>query len=523
VALDFPANIPTARDWLRSLAEAAGACPVLHHLDVPDPTCLARIAARNRERPEGSHPLTPTDFQHISSFFQPPRPEEGLRVVVHGSAGQPPSDGYGVAPVPAHSPDCQDPVLDKRFKGWPAATPPLRRSQIAAQGWRVMAGDLPLPLAVIRRAALQHNLGWMQRLVAQAGVALAPHGKTTMSPQLFQAQLDAGAWGITVATVHQLGLAVASGVRKAVIANQVLQAQDLAALARLQQQHPTLQAMFLLDSPAQLALIEAHAAPVVFDVLVELGLQGGRTGCRTQDEALALARAAHASSAVRLAGIECYEGLWGSGDSAADSALVQGLMTRVHTLAQACDAADLFDTPEVIITAGGSALFDLVANALRPPLRRPVQGLLRSGCYLTHDHGHYQRMIHVVNQRLGCDGQGLQAALEVWALVQSRPEPGLAILAVGKRDLSFDMGLPMPIAWSPRGELVKQDAPPGWAITGLNDQHAYLQLGDASRELQVGDRVALGISHPCTTFDKWRWMPVVDEDYQVVDAITTMF
>lgn len=326
-----------------------------------------------------------------------------------------------------------------------------------------------------------------------------------------------------MATVHQLSLAVASGVRQAVIANQVLQAQDLDTLAKLQQQHADLRVMFLLDSPAQLALIEAHGAPVVFEVLVELGLPGGRTGCRSHDEALALAHAAHTSAAVRLAGIECYEGLWGSGDSAADSALVQGLMQRVHALAHACDAADLFDTPEVIVTAGGSALFDLVARALRPVLRRPVQGLLRSGCYLTHDHGHYQRMVNVVNQRLGCDGQGLQAALEVWALVQSRPEPGLAILAVGKRDLSFDMGLPTPIAWSPRGRTDTTDVPAAWSISALNDQHAYLQLGEADQTPQVGDRVALGISHPCTTFDKWRWMPVVDEDYRVVDAITTMF
>jgi D-serine dehydratase len=156
-------------------------------------------------------------------------------------------------------------------------------------------------------------------------------------------------------------------------------------------------------------------------------------------------------------------------------------------------------------------------------LRRPVQGLLRSGCYLTHDHGFYRRMVNVANQRLGCDGQGLQAALEVWALVQSLPEPGLAILAVGKRDISFDMGLPTPIAWSPRGSRVKQVVPAGWRISGLNDQHAYLQLGETPAALQVGDRVALGISHPCTTFDKWRWMPVVDEGYGVVDAITTMF
>jgi len=420
--------------------------------------------------------------------------------------------------------DLLDPVLTPALKGYPADAPALRRSQIGQQGWHVLDGHLPLPLATLRRAPLQHNLGWMQRHVAAAGIALAPHGKTSMSPQLFHAQLDAGAWGISFATVQQLALGVAAGVPRALIANQVLQPADLRQLAGLLQHQPGLRAPFLLDSPAQLALIEAARLPLAREVLLELGLPGGRTGCRSPEEALALARAAHASPAVRLAGIECYEGLWGRGESEADRAMADGLMQRVHALAQACDGEDLFDTPEVIISAGGSALFDLVSRALRPALRRPVQGLLRSGCYLTHDDGFYRRMVHVANQRLGCsDAQGLRAALQVWALVQSRPEPGLAILNAGKRDLGIDMGLPLPLQVSPAGTRHTQAAPAGWTVSALNDQHAYLQLGDDAAGLQVGDRVLLGISHPCTTFDKWHWMPVVDEDWRVVDAISLHF
>lgn len=420
--------------------------------------------------------------------------------------------------------DLLDPLLHTGLKGYPAEAPPLRRSQLAAQGWNVLAGDLPLPLAVLRRDPLQHNLGWMQRHVAEAGIALAPHGKTTLSPQLFQAQLAAGAWGLSFATVQQLALGVAAGVQRAVIANQVLQAGDLRALAALRTRHPGLQAPFLLDSAAQLAQIEAAALRQPFEVLLELGLPGGRTGCRSQDEALSLARAARASAAVHLVGIECYEGLWGRGDSDADRALADALMARVQALALACAAEDLFETDVVLVSAGGSAIFDLVSGALRPALGRPVQGLLRSGCYLTHDDGFYRRMVHVANQRLGCsDAEGLRAALQVWTLVQSRPEPGLAILNAGKRDLGIDMGLPVPLRHSAAGQRGTQAVPAGWTVSALNDQHAYLQLGEDATGLQVGDRVLLGISHPCTTFDKWRWLPVVDEDWTVVDAVTTHF
>ena len=418
-----------------------------------------------------------------------------------------------------------DPLLDPLFKGYPANAPALRRSQIGEQGWNVLANQLPLPLAVVHRDALTHNLSWMQRLVAEAGIALAPHGKTTMSPQLFQAQMAAGAWGITFATVHQLAIGVASGVRRAVIANQVVQTVELAALAALQRQTPDLRVAFLVDSIEQLARIEQADQSIAFEVLVELGLPGGRTGVRTDEEALVLARRLHASPCVRLVGVEAYEGLWAKGEDTEDAVLVNGLMQRLHRFVAACDAEKLFDAGEIIVSAGGSAVFDLVARGLRSnPSPRPIQALLRSGCYVTHDDGAYQRYAQAVNRRLGCsDASGLRAALEVWTVVQSCPEPGLAILNAGKRDVSTDWGLPAPTKIARAGERSVTAAPAGWTIDKLNDQHTYLRLNDAGVELRVGDRVALGISHPCTTFDKWRWMAVVDEDYRVVDAITTHF
>ncbi|HMO44693.1 MAG TPA: alanine racemase [Rubrivivax sp.] len=413
-------------------------------------------------------------------------------------------------------------------KGWPHAAPPLRRSAIAAQRWNLLRGDLPLPLALIRRGALHGNLRWMQQFARERGVELAPHGKTTMSPQLFAAQLEAGAWGISFANVTQARLGIVSGVPRALIANQVLAADDLAAITALQREHAQARLLFLVDAPAQLQLIEAWRqaqapAPAAFEVLLELGLDGGRTGCRSHEQALALARRLHASAAVRLAGIECYEGLWATGRSNDDRALVQGLMQRVQALARQCDAEQLFDTGEVLLSAGGSAVFDLVAPGLKASLSRPVHGVLRSGCYVTHDHGNYQRCLAAMDSRLGC-AHGLQAALEVWTRVQSCPEPGLALLTAGKRDVSYDIEMPIPVGWCAPGQAAPIAPPADWKISAMNDQHAYLRFDAAApRVPQVGDRVGLGVSHPCTTFDKWRWMAVVDDGYDVVDAIVTYF
>jgi len=432
-------------------------------------------------------------------------------------------------------------TLDAATKGYPLSSLALPISAIGAQRWSLLAGDLPLPLAVIRDSALAHNHAWMRDFTASTGVLLAPHGKTTMAPQIFAQQLAAGAWGITVANVQQLGICVRFGVRRVIMANQLLGAAEVGAVIRLQEAHPDLEFHFLIDSLAQLASIENLAASAgansfarvqpmsrKLTALVELGVPGGRTGARTFDEALDVARAVAASSIVALSGLECYEGLQVTGDSGRDEIVVAGLMQRVHDVALACDREGLFAGPTIILTAGGSAAFDIVARDLPMQLSKPVVTILRSGCYVTHDSGFYNRMLEGVKARSGAAWQarpGLQPALEVWSRVQSCPEPGLALLTMGKRDASFDLEMPIVNKrYRPGTDTAPQPVPASWKIANMNDQHAYLRFpvdGDAAPH--VGDLVGCGISHPCTTFDKWRALFTVDDDYRVTGAIRTFF
>jgi D-serine dehydratase len=429
-------------------------------------------------------------------------------------------------------------ILDAACKSFPLAGAPVLAQDIAAQQWRLLADDLAYPLAVLKRSALTHNLNWMQAYARRKGVQLAPHGKTTMSPELFQMQLQAGAWGISFATVFQLGVGVAAGVRRALIANQVLAPADLAGLRALLQTYPDLQVWFLVDSLAQLHCIEQWAlnqasdpaasqpAFAPFDVLLEIGVAGKRTGCRTQAQALALAQALHRSPALRLGGLECYEGNAAVCDSDHDVAAVTELVRRVLAVARACDAQQLFAQESILLSAGGSAVFDLVLPLLQASgLSRPVVGVLRSGCYITHDQGHYRRYLQLLERREGLS-ESLRPALEVWALVQSVPEPGLAFLSCGRRDISFDIELPLPQRLARAGVRRMEDTqatPPDWRITQLNDQHAYLQFDPAGLVPAVGDRVVLGLSHPCTTFDKWRWMVIAEDDGAITGAIHTCF
>lgn len=415
------------------------------------------------------------------------------------------------------------------LKGYPPLHAPVPLQAVARQGWRLQ--DLPTPVAVLRERPLAHNIAWMQAFAHARGVQLAPHGKTTMSPQLLRRQLAAGAWGLTFANVHQLRVGLAAGTRRALIANQLLARAELAQLLAFRRQHPGLEIAFFVDSLAQLDLLATHWRDLQaeqdgeprLDVLIELGDR--RCGVRDHDSALQLARALRVHPALRLRGIGFYEGLRATGESAADAELMQAWQQRVQTLLDAIDAEGLLETDAqpLWLSGGGSAIFDLVTPVLAGQ-GAPRLGLLRSGCYLCHDHAHYGRYQRVMDERLGTPlGQpSLQPALEVWTQVLSCPEPGLALLNAGRRDLSFDQGWPVPV-WH-LADGLRLGAPAHWRVDGLNDQHAYLRWDPAAGcGPQVGERVALGPSHPCTTFDKWSWMAVLDEGDRVVDAITTDF
>ena len=419
-------------------------------------------------------------------------------------------------------------LLDATFKAYPHRAPPCAVRDVGSRGWNVLRGDLPFPVAVLKESALAHNLRWMADFTRDAGVLIAPHGKTTMAPHLFARQLEAGAWGITFATMQQVSLGVAAGLRRIILANQLIGREDIAQACALQAATPDLELYVLVDSLAGLALLEAQGAPRSgggrFNVLLEMGLPGGRTGCRTSDEAMRVARAIAASSSARLSGVECFEGLDMTGRDDADRAMVDRWVDSVHAVARQCDAEGLYGTPEVTLSAGGSAVFDLVARGLPMQLSRPVRSILRSGCYVTHDSGFYERYARAMSARGGAawrERGGLRPALEIWTHVQSRPETGLAILAFGKRDASFDVELPVPLAHiRDGGARIALDG--AARIVKLNDQHAYMEV-PADADVRVGDLVGCGISHPCTTFDKWRWMPVVDDSYGVTGAIRTFF
>jgi D-serine dehydratase len=413
---------------------------------------------------------------------------------------------------------------DMLQKGFGSLTTDEEIEGVGTRGWNLLREDLSLPALVLMKPRMEHNLRWMAEFAEQYGVMLAPHGKTTMAPKLFQRQMAAGAWGMTLATAHQCAVAHAHGVKRILMANELVGRANFELVSTILAEGTTFYT--LVDSPALVDQLGAffQGKGQTLRVLVELGVPGGRTGTRTEAQTRAVIDAiAVWKGTILLCGIEVYEGVL------KEEADVRAYLGRAVDAVQTLQQQGAFAEGErVILSGAGSAWYDVVADVFAA-VKDEVDVVLRPGCYLTSDAGIYRVAQEQISERNGIarnvDGQldgTLQSTMEVWAYVQSVPEPGLAIVGLGKRDAAFDAGLPMPVWHCRPGSDKVTVAPQAWVTTKLMDQHAYLEI-PADADLRVGDMLGFEISHPCLTFDKWRYLTVVDEQYNVLEAIPTFF
>ncbi|NWD25681.1 amino acid deaminase [Pseudomonas yamanorum] len=404
-------------------------------------------------------------------------------------------------------------------------------SDIGLAGLSLIEDNLPMPVALLKTAAIRSNRDWMHRFLDLSGLKIAPHGKTVMSPEIFQMQMEDGAWGMTAATAQQVAFFAELGIRRVILANQLVGTENIRLILDIGQAYPDFVFHCLIDSREGADALAAAAKArgnATINVLLEMGTWGGRTGIRSVDQALELAR--HVSDQgpwLTLSGIECYEGIVPGTSLLEREQSVADMMRSMCDLTLRCDIEDLFSAEEILLTAGGSEFFDMVGEALSAlKTRRPATVVIRSGCYIAHDSIAYERAYHRLVERSKTArevGHPLQAALEIWAAVQSRPESGLAFATLGKRDISYDWDLPTPLKWLRPGVMsTPAPLPAGHRVTKLNDQHAYLDIPPDS-PLRVGDLVGFGISHVCTTFDKWRCLLLVDDNYRVTGAVRTFF
>lgn len=413
-------------------------------------------------------------------------------------------------------------VIPDGTKGVPLRPNGMTLAELGATGWRILGGTLPMPLMILRRAALESNIAAMANYCREAGVWLSPHGKTTMAPQLFRSQIEAGAWALTAATPTHLSLYRRFGVGRILYANQLVEPAAIEWLGEELARDPAFEFCCLVDSVESVAILDdGLARRSLADrvrVLIEVGHVGGRCGVRDGVTAREVARAVDRSSALTLWGVECFEGLLSSADGMEE---VDRFLVGVRDVAiDLLEVTSLRDRPEIVITAGGSAYFDRVIATFVHNWDQPTPArlVLRSGCYITQDGGFYERVSPLGGRR--AEGAILRNGIEIWSVVLSRPEPSLAICSMGRRDAPQDMGMPAPVKVSRSG--TSPSRLDGATVIQLSDQHAHVAI-PPDADLRPGDLVGFSISHPCTAFDRWRVIPVVDDDYAICDAVATFF
>jgi D-serine dehydratase len=402
-------------------------------------------------------------------------------------------------------------------------------SEIASEfGVNILDEALHFPLLLLKESALAYNLAAMAEWCAANNFLIAPHGKTTMTPRIFERQIEAGAWAITVATASQAAVCAETGIKRILIANQVVGRANARSLAAMMKADPALDLFCLVDSVDGIEFLNAELQAAGVDrpigVFVEMGHQGWRTGARTLEAALQLcAEVSKHPRTLSFHGIEGFEGLAHAAESAQEGRLAREFLAEVAAFGKALQSHFPARDESLLLSVGGSGFLDAVWE-FSQQMQRHFQIVIRSGCYVTHDHGYCAHNLAAAHQR--ADRRAnlplFRPALELWSHVQSTPEEGLAILSFGKRDCSYDLELPIPLfARNPIDSGRRIDLK-DTKITQCNDQHAYLS-GPGIEQLRVGDQVCCGISHPCTAFDKWRILPVVDDSYNLLDIYRTYF
>jgi D-serine dehydratase len=432
--------------------------------------------------------------------------------------------------------------LDGTIKGIPAVSGSVRLGDVGAMGWNVLRGDMVLPLLVLHDSHLCNNLELMRDFATHHGVSIAPHGKSSLCPQLYLQHVETlGAWGMSAATTQQATVIAESGIRNILIANQIVGRAAVAQLAGLIGAYPECNVCSLVDSEASLNELRLFGAALLrpgerFRVLVEIGVPGGRAGVRRFEDAIRLIDLiASQRDVFDLVGVECYEGAAHGGTPEETIQEVDRLLDlTIDVLLHARSAEAFSGRTEVILTAAGSTYPDrAVAKLQRAAGIAGLRIVLRGGSSLISDHGIYRTQLAQMDKRGGLDiglaqrssaVSAVKPALELLAAVLSVQEDGVAIMNMGIRDMPHDLGYPTPLRIYRDSALVRTiaEGDSSWRIVRSHDQHCFLAHPCGSG-VAVGDVVAFGISHPCTAFDKWRIFYRVDEAFNVTGALKTFF
>jgi D-serine deaminase-like pyridoxal phosphate-dependent protein len=345
---------------------------------------------------------------------------------------------------------------------------------------------IPTPALLVELPVVQTNIAEMARRMDTVHAALRPHAKIHKSSVLGRMQLEAGAIGLTTATVWEASAMVAAGLGNILIANQVVGPIKAAELARIAGEADVIAVVESEHNADELAAA-ARAAGTEIGVLVELDIGLHRAGVRDPADALALAKYVAGSDGLRLRGPFGYEGHC---MLEPDREL---RITKAHeAIAELLELADMFERDGLtteIIGAGGLGTWDITgAN------ERITE--IHAGSYIFMDAFHAALV------------PGFDPALTVLGTVSSRTGD-MAVVDVGRKSIGIDRAVPQLVGTN--GEVRVEHGE-----HSIHEEHTCLTLTDEP-DIGVGSTIRLMPGYAPTTVNHFGCYFVVDGD-EVIDV-----
>ncbi len=238
--------------------------------------------------------------------------------------------------------------------------------------------SLQTPALIVDLDVMRRNIGAMMTALDGQVARLRPHTKVQKSPDIALLQVEAGAIGVTVATIWEAAAMAAAGIESILIANEVVGTDKIRAAAALAGRADL---VIAVDDPRNIADLSAAmtAAGSTAGILVDLDVGMARCGARSPEQALELARQVHAAAGLQLRGVQAYEGHCMLEPDAGTR-----LRLATEAMAYATAVKELLRSdglPADVLSGGGTGTYNITG-------RNPAVTELQAGSYVFMDAFH---------------------------------------------------------------------------------------------------------------------------------------
>ncbi len=431
--------------------------------------------------------------------------------------------------------DLEETKINSTIKGIPFLKS-KKVKKLKFEKLNIIKENVQFPILSIDKENLLNNIKIMDNFAKENNALLAPHCKTFMSPQLINHYLKK-TWGVTISNNQQLSSIINLNIKNIIYGNLITNESNLIQYLNIINKYKNISNIYycvdsLFGLNLLIKLIKKNKYKFKIKILIELGFKNGRCGIRNlKNFREILKKLKNSPKNIIVNGLFFYEGAINNKQIGTVSKKIKNIIKFTHQCHDELINNNIYKDKENIITAGGSEYFDLVSTYFNEyNFKNNPKLVLRPGSFVAYGHGHYEKKINYLRKR-NLTGKlskknniFFEPSLLLWSHVISINDNGIAIINFGKRDVSFDLGNPVALNIYRNNKKLKEikNISNNLKVFKLNDQHAFLKF-NKNVKLNIGDLISFGVSHPCITFDKWRYFYIIDKKFNIIDTFKTFF